>query len=94
MANNIVIPINKTVDISQGTLITTLGLQNTNDQLIQGQSYANVLNVSVNNNGVPVELSGECTGYFVRQQDGSTVQVAGTISGNMASVEFPSFVYA
>lgn len=94
MANNIVIPINKTVDISQGTLITTLGLQNTNDQLIQGQSYANVLNVSVNNNGVPVELSGECMGYFVRQQDGSTVQVAGTISGNMASVEFPSFVYA
>lgn len=94
MANNIVIPINKTVDISQGTLITTLGLQNTNDQLIQGQSYANVLNVSVNNNGVPVELSGECMGYFVRQKDGSTVQVAGTISGNMASVEFPSFVYA
>ena len=94
MANNIVIPINKTVDISQGTLVTTLGLQNTNDQLIQGQSYANVLNVSVKNNGVPVELSGECTGYFVRQQDGSTVQVAGTISGNMASVEFPSFVYA
>ena len=94
MANNIVIPINKTVDISQGTLITTLGLQNTNDQLIQGQSYANVLNVSVNNNGVPVELSGECVGYFVRQQAGSTVTVAGTISGNVASVEFPPFVYA
>ena len=94
MANNIVIPINKTVDISKGTLITTLGLQNTNDQLIQGQSYANVLNVSVNNNGVPVELSGECLGYFVRQKDGSTVTVAGTISGNVASVEFPSFVYA
>lgn len=94
MANNIVIPINKTVDISQGTLITTLGLQNTNDQLIQGQSYANVLNVSVKNNGVPVELSGECMGYFVRQKDGSTVTVAGTISGNVASVEFPSFVYA
>lgn len=94
MANNIVIPINKTVDISQGTLITTLGLQNTNDQLIQGQSYANVLNVSVTNAGLPVELSGECMGYFVRQQDGSTVTVAGTISGNVASVDFPSFVYA
>lgn len=94
MANNIVIPINKTVDISQGTLITTLGLQNTNDQLIQGQSYANVLNVSVTNAGVPVDLSGSCTGYFVRQKDGSTVTVAGTISGNVASVEFPSFVYA
>ena len=94
MANNIVIPINKTVDIAQGTLITTLGLQNTQDQLIQGQSYANVLNVSVTNAGLPVELSGECMGYFVRQKDGSTVQVAGTISGNMASVEFPPFVYA
>lgn len=94
MANNIVIPINKTVDISQGTLITTLGLQNTNDQLIQGQSYANVLNVSVKNAGVPVDLSGSCMGYFVRQKDGSTVTVAGTISGNVASVEFPSFAYA
>lgn len=91
---DIVIPINKTVDISKGTLYTTLGLQNTHDQLIQGQSYANVLNVSVYDGAEPVALSGGCMGYFVRQQDGSTVTVAGTISGNVASVEFPSFVYA
>lgn len=91
---DIVIPINKTVDISKGTLHTTLGLQNTHDQLIQGQSYANVLNVSVYDGAEPVALSGGCMGYFVRQQDGSTVTVAGTISGNVASVEFPSFVYA
>lgn len=91
---DIIIPINKTVDISKGTLYTTLGLQNTHDQLIQGQSYANVLNVSVYDGSAPVALSGGCMGYFVRQQDGSTVQVAGTISGNVASVEFPSFVYA
>ena len=90
---DIVIPINKTVDISKGTLYTTLGLQNTHDQLIQGQSYANVLNVSVYDGAEPVALSGACMGYFVRQQDGSTVTVAGTISGNVASVEFPSFVY-
>lgn len=90
---DIVIPINKTVDISKGTLYTTLGLQNTHDQLIQGQSYANVLNVSVYDGVEPVALSGACMGYFVRQQDGSTVTVAGTISGNVASVEFPSFVY-
>ena len=91
---DIVIPINKTVDISKGTLYTTLGLQNTHDQLIQGQSYANVLNVSVYDGAEPVALSGGCMGCFVRQQDGSTVTVAGTISGNVASVEFPSFVYA
>ena len=91
---DIVIQINKTVDISKGTLYTTLGLQNTHDQLIQGQSYANVLNVSVYDGAEPVALSGGCMGYFVRQQDGSTVTVAGTISGNVASVEFPSFVYA
>lgn len=91
---DIVIPINKTVDISKGTLYTTLGLQNTHDQLIQGQSYANVLNVSVYDGAEPIALSGACMGYFVRQQDGSTVTVAGTISGNVASVEFPSFVYA
>lgn len=90
---DIVIPINKTVDISKGTLYTTLGLQNTHDQLIQGQSYANVLNVSVYDGAEPIALSGACMGYFVRQQDGSTVTVAGTISGNVASVEFPSFVY-
>ena len=90
---DIVIPINKTVDISKGTLYTTLGLQNTHDQLIQGQSYANVLNVSVYDGAEPIALSGGCMGYFVRQQDGSTVTVAGTISGNVASVEFPSFVY-
>lgn len=91
---DIVIPINKTVDISKGTLYTTLGLQNTHDQLIQGQNYANVLNVSVYDGAEPVALSGACMGYFVRQQDGSTVTVAGTISGNVATVEFPSFVYA
>lgn len=90
---DIVIPINKTVDISKGTLYTTLGLQNTHDQLIQGQSYANVLNVSVYDGAEPIALSGACIGYFVRQQDSSTVTVAGAISGNVASVEFPSFVY-
>ena len=90
---DIVIPINKTVDISQGCLLTTLGLLNTQNQLIQGQSYAHQLNVSVNNAGTPVELSGVCTAYFVRQSDSSTVTVAGTISGNVASVSFPSMVY-
>ena len=90
---DIVIPINKTVDISQGCLLTTLGLLNTQNQLIQGQSYAHQLNVSVNNAGTPVELSGVCTANFVRQSDSSTVTVAGTISGNVASVDFPSVVY-
>lgn len=90
---DIVIPINKTVDISQGCLLTTLGLLNTQNQLIQGQSYAHQLNVSVNNAGTPVELSGVCTANFVRQSDSSTVTVAGTISGNVASVSFPSMVY-
>lgn len=90
---DIVIPINKTVDISQGCLLTTLGLLNTQNQIIQGQSYAHQLNVSVNNAGTPVELSGVCTANFVRQSDSSTVTVAGTISGNVASVAFPSMVY-
>ena len=90
----IVIPINKTVDISQGCLDTTLGLTNTQNSLIQGQSYAHQLNVAVNNAGTPVELSGVCTANFLRQADSSTVTVAGTISGNVASVTFPSMVYA
>lgn len=90
----IVIPINKTVDISQGCLETTLGLANTKNALIQGQSYAHQLNVAVINAGTPVELSGVCTTNFLRQADSSTVTVAGTINGNVASVEFPSMVYA
>ena len=89
----IVIPINKTVDISQGGLQTTLGLANTQNTLIQGQSYAHQLNVAVNNAGTPVELSGVCMAKFLRQADSSTVTVAGTINGNVASVEFPSMVY-
>ena len=91
---DIMIPINKTVDISQGALLTTLGLLNTKNQMIQGQSYAHQLNVSVTNAGTPVVLSGACTAEFLRQSDSSTVTVAGTISNNVASVVFPPMVYS
>lgn len=91
---DIVYQINRTVDISKGTLITMLGLCNTKDQLVQGQSYAHQINVTVENNGEPVQLTGACTANFVRQSDGSTVTVAGSVLGNVATVPFPSFVYA
>lgn len=91
---DIVYQINRTVDISKGTLITMLGLCNTKDQLVQGQSYAHQINVTVENNGEPVQLTGKCTANFVRQSDGSTVTVAGSVLGNVATVPFPSFVYA
>lgn len=91
---DIVIPINKTVDISQGCLFTTLGLQNSRDQLIQGQAYAHELVIAVLQDGAPASLTGQASANFVRQSDSSTVTVYGTVSGNVVTIPFPSYVYA
>lgn len=90
----LIIPINKQVDISKGALMTTLGLMNSGDELIQGDSYAHRLNVVVMDGDAQADLSGQAiVGKFIRS-DGSTVTVVGSASGNVASVDFPSFVYA
>ena len=90
----LIIPINKQVDISKGALMTTLGLMNSGDELIQGDSYAHRLNVVVMDGDAQADLSGQAiAGKFIRS-DGSTVTVVGSASGNVASVDFPSFVYA
>lgn len=89
-----VIPINKQVDISQGALLSTLGLMNSGDELIQGDSYAHRLSVAVMNGDAQADLTGQAiVGKFIRS-DGSTVTVVGSAAGNVASVDFPSFVYA
>lgn len=90
----LIIPINKQVDIAKGALMTTLGLMNSGDELIQGDSYAHRLNVVVMDGDAQADLSGQAiVGKFIRS-DGSTVTVVGSASGNVASVDFPSFVYA
>ena len=90
----LIIPINKQVDISKGALMTPLGLMNSGDELIQGDSYAHRLNVVVMDGDAQADLSGQAiVGKFIRS-DGSTVTVVGSASGNVASVDFPSFVYA
>lgn len=90
----LIIPINKQVDISKGALMTALGLMNSGDELIQGDSYAHRLNVVVMDGDAQADLSGQAiVGKFIRS-DGSTVTVVGSASGNVASVDFPSFVYA
>ena len=95
MADGIVVQISKEVDIAHGALFTTLGLQNSRDQLIQGQAYAHELVIAVLQDGAPASLTGQtASANFVRQSDSSTVTVYGTVAGNVVTIPFPSYVYA
>ena len=54
---------------------------------------ANIINVDVLDNGVPVQVGGSVTAEVIRA-DGGTVTVSGTVSGNRASVTLPQACYA
>ena len=54
---------------------------------------ANIINVDVFDNGVPVQVGGSVTAEVIRA-DGGTVTVSGTVSGNRASVTLPQACYA
>lgn len=55
---------------------------------------AHTINVTVLQDGVAADLSGQsAVGYFIRQ-DEATVTINGTISGNVATVTLPSSCYA
>lgn len=51
----------------------------------EGDSSGMIIGVRVYDDGTPVALGGSCVGKIVRA-DGATVQLSGTIDGNMASV--------
>ena len=58
-----------------------------------GNGNAHVWEVTVLDNGQPADLTGvTVVGYFMRA-DGNAVAVAGTVSGNKASVTFATEVY-
>lgn len=60
----------------------------------EGDALADRFGVRVFRNGDPVQLSGTCTGYFIRA-DGATIPVAtGVISGNLAYITLIDSCYA
>lgn len=60
-----------------------------------GDSSAHDWQVTVTNNGEPVDLTGaSVVGYFYRHHDGETPFVTGMTSGNVASVLIPAEAYA
>lgn len=63
-----------------------------NGNVFSQDSSANKVVVRVTNNGIPVNLSGTVKA-FVKKQDGTTLDITGTINGNEAYVVLPSSAY-
>lgn len=60
----------------------------------EGDALADRFGVRVFRNGVPVQLSGTCTGYFIRADEGTIPVVNGVIDGNLAYVTLINTCYA
>lgn len=60
----------------------------------EGDALADRFGVRVFRNGVPVQLSGTCTGYFIRADEGTIPVVNGVIDGNLAYVTLIDTCYA
>lgn len=59
-----------------------------------GNNKAHIWKVTVNDNGIPFDLS-ECSVYaYFKRTDGNVVLLEGTVNNNDASVEFAPEVYA
>ena len=74
-------------------LVSLVSVQNLSGHIFTQDNQGNRIGVEVTKNGVPVELSGTCTGYVIRS-DGKTVVMYGEISGNKASILLPAACYA
>lgn len=61
--------------------------------LFSQDNMANLIGVELLENGEPANVSGTVTANVLRA-DGTTVAVAGTLSGNLASVTLPQAAYA
>ncbi|MHC1786139.1 MAG: BppU family phage baseplate upper protein [Christensenellales bacterium] len=82
--------INQTVDLSRGYTPVVWP----DALMVSGDVGAHTWRLTVLDNGNPVDLSGATiTGNFLRA-DGNTVTVAGTVSGNIASVTLTDVCYA
>lgn len=66
-----------------------------NHSIGSGDDMANRFGVRAFRNGEPENLSGNCTGYFVRNTTGETIVITGgAVSGNVAYVTLPEACYA
>lgn len=74
-------------------LVSLVSVQNLSGHIFTQDNQGNRIGVEVTKNGVPVELSGTCTGYVIRS-DGKTVVMYGEIDGNKASILLPAACYA
>lgn len=82
--------INQTVDLSRGYTPVVWP----NALMVSGDVGAHTWRLTVLDNGVPADLSGATiTGNFLRD-DGATVKVTGSVSGNIASVTLTDACYA
>ena len=82
--------INQTVDLSRGYTPVVWP----DALMVSGDVGAHTWRLTVLDNGVPADLSGATiTGSFLRA-DGNTVTVAGSVSGNIASVTLTNVCYA
>lgn len=60
----------------------------------EGDVYGDIFGIEVYDDGAPADLTGAgCSGLFIRQ-DGATVGLIGTVSGNIATVRLEEACYA
>ena len=78
------------IELNAGTLARSF----LNRSIGSGDDLANRFGVRVFRDGVPVQLSGTCTGYFIRSDGGTIVVQNGAISGNVAYVTLTDICYA
>lgn len=80
--------INAKVDLAEGVYLNRMGrLFAQNDQM------AHVINVSVYRGGYAVDLTGTSIGGSFIRADDVTVNIGGTVSGNVATITLPANCY-
>ena len=60
----------------------------------RSDQYAHTINLTVNNAGAGVDISGASAVAYCKRADGTTVLVEGTISDNIATIVLPAECYA
>ena len=84
-----VVKINLSCELSEAVKVQYL-----HGNLFSQDNQANEINVSVFEDGEPVELAGTVTANVIRPDGGTVAVTGGTYSGNVATITMPSAVYA
>ena len=70
-----------------------VNVRNDGTLTFEGDNLSNEIQVEITNGGAPASVSGTVVGYAIRA-NGSTVVMAGTLTGNVASVVLPEACFA